>query len=84
MCMCTPDACRAVQLNKPIIPVRLEPGYEPEDNDWLGQLCRGREVFDLSNPQTFNEEWKRIDTTLRQLDLPRTSSLGGTFQTVPL
>jgi len=83
MCMST-DACRAVQLNKPIIPVRLEPGYEPEDNDWLGQLCRGREMFDLSDPQTFDEEWKRIDTTLRQLDLPRTSPLAGTFHTVPL
>ena len=58
---------RAVRLNKPLILVKLEADYEPDQ--WLAELCRGRQVYDLSGDSR-HEEWNRIVEQLNQLGLP--------------
>ena len=64
---CT-DASRAAELNKPVIPVKLEAGYEPDG--WLADLCHDRQVYDLSDPQTFDNEFNKLHARLKELHLP--------------
>lgn len=56
--------------------MRLESGYEPED--WLGQLCRGRQTFDLSDSRGSEDQWNRIIDELKQLKLPLKDTAGWT------
>ena len=62
------DADEAVELTKPIIPVRVERGYEPDG--WLGELCRGQHIYDLSDPSNFDNEWKGVVVKLEELNVP--------------
>ena len=46
------------RLRKPIIPLRLQPGYNPDG--WLGALAGSKLVFDCSLPSKLEESVKNL------------------------
>ena len=45
--------------------MKIEAGYEPDD--WLGELCQGTPVYDLTEARNIDNEWNRLHARLKQL-----------------
>ena len=61
------EAKYADSLKKPIIPLRLEAGYEPDG--WLGMLCNDKLYYDFSSEEKFEDQWRRLEVELKRLQL---------------
>jgi len=64
-CVLHLEAQYAYNKRKPIIALRLEADYEPED--WLGPLCINNLFYDFSDQQSFDNEWPKLQAQLKQL-----------------
>ena len=54
----TPEAEYTFRLRKRIIPLRLQPGYNPDG--WLGALAGSKLVFDCSLPSKLEESIRNV------------------------
>ena len=67
------EAQWAHTLDKTIIPLRLEAGYEPDG--WLGPLCRNNLYYDFSAEEKFEDEWSRFQAELKRLQAQTSANI---------
>ena len=52
-------------LHKPVIPLRMESGYEPDG--WLRPICQNNRCYDFSSPEHYDSEWAKLHIKLCEL-----------------
>ena len=57
------EAEYAYCLQKKIIPLQMQPRYEPPERSWLGPLCRINLYYDYSDPR----QWEKFMQELEEL-----------------
>ena len=60
------EAQYAFNLEKPIVPLRLEADYKPDG--WLGPLCLNNLYYDFSGHRNFDSEWNKLKQRLRTME----------------
>jgi len=66
------EAQYAYNLEKTIVPLRLEAGYQPDG--WLGPLCLNNFWYDFSEEMKFEGEWTKLKERLKTMQTVATAA----------